>query len=194
MTPTDPTSRTHRAPAVTPVSAPDLARAFSLISTTPDFPAPGVLFRDVSPILADPQAYADVLTAAAEPFRDSDGSPAFDLVAGIEARGFVMAGGLAALCGTGVLPIRKAGKLPDPQVHVEYGLEYADAAIEASGDLTGARVLVVDDVLATGGTLQAAHTVVERLGGTVAGSAVLLELAALEGRALVPNCHAVFTL
>ncbi|WP_198392744.1 adenine phosphoribosyltransferase [Brevibacterium yomogidense] len=176
------------------MSAPDLARAFSLISTTPDFPAPGVLFRDVSPILADPQAYADVLTAAAEPFRDSDGSPAFDLVAGIEARGFVMAGGLAALCGTGVLPIRKAGKLPDPQVHVEYGLEYADAAIEASGDLTGARVLVVDDVLATGGTLQAAHTVVERLGGTVAGSAVLLELAALEGRALVPNCHAVFTL
>lgn len=193
MTPTDPASRTHSAPTVAAPSAPDLTRAFSLISTTPDFPAPGVLFRDVSPLLADPQAYADVLTAAAEPFLDGDGSPAFDLVAGIEARGFVMAGGIAAMRGTGVLPIRKAGKLPDPQVRVEYGLEYAEAAIEASGDLTGARILIVDDVLATGGTLQAAHTVVDRLGGTVVGSTVLLELVALEGRALVPDCHAVFT-
>lgn len=170
-----------------------LKRASALISTTPDFPAPGVLFRDVTPLLADPRAYRDVLDAMAEPYRADDGTPAFDLVAGIEARGFVMAGGLAAATGTGVLPIRKAGKLPNPQVTVEYGLEYAEAAIESSGDLTGARVLLVDDVLATGGTLRAAHTVVERLGGEVVGSAVILELADLQGRTLVPECHAIFT-
>lgn len=144
-------------------------------------------------MLADPQAYADVLAEMAKPFMGGDGQPEFDLVAGIEARGFVMAGGLAVGAGTGVLPIRKAGKLPAPQVHVTYGLEYAEAAIELSGDLTGARVLLVDDVLATGGTLQAAHTVIEELGGRVVGSAVILELAELEGRALVPQCHAVFT-
>lgn len=194
MHPTERSPRSHGPSTDSLAAMPNLESAFSLISTTPDFPAPGVLFRDVSPLLADPRAYADVLTAATEPFLHSDGSPGFDLVAGIEARGFVMAGGIAALCGTGVLPIRKAGKLPDPQVHVEYGLEYAEAAIEASGDLTGARVLLVDDVLATGGTLQAAHTVVTELGGTVVGSAVILELAELEGRALVPSCHAVFTL
>ncbi|WP_087004322.1 adenine phosphoribosyltransferase [Brevibacterium yomogidense] len=170
-----------------------LQRASALISTTPDFPAPGVLFRDVTPLLADPRVYREVLDAMAEPFCADDGAPGFDLVAGIEARGFVMAGGLAAASGTGVLPIRKAGKLPNPQVTVEYGLEYAEAAVESSGDLTGARVLLVDDVLATGGTLRAAHTVVERLGGTVVGSAVILELEELKGRTIVPACHTVFT-
>lgn len=169
-----------------------LQRAAPLISTTPNFPAPGVLFRDVTPLLADPRAYRDVLAAMAAPFCADDGKPAFDLVAGIEARGFVMAGGIAVATGTGVLPIRKAGKLPNPQVTVEYGLEYAEAAIESSGDLTGARVLLVDDVLATGGTLRAAHTVVERLGGTVVGSAVVLELEELRGRTIVPACQTVF--
>ena len=104
-----------------------------------------------------------------------------------------MSAGIAALTGTGTLPIRKEGKLPSPQVHVAYGLEYAEAAIEASGDLTGRRVLLVDDVLATGGTLEAAHSVVEQLGGTVIGSSVLLELTELEGRDRVPSCHSVFT-
>lgn len=175
------------------VQVPDLDRARSLITATPDFPAPGVLFRDVSPLLMDPRGFADVLTAMASPHLGSDGRPAFDVVAGIEARGFVMAGGLAVRTGTGVLPIRKAGKLPNPQVTVEYGLEYAEAAIQASGDLTGVRVLVVDDVLATGGTLAAARTLVERLGGTVVGSSVILELTELRGRELTPDCHTVFT-
>lgn len=196
MTPTDHPQTASAIEAPRPASqhrdAAGLQRAAALISTTPDFPAPGVLFRDVTPLLADPRAYRDVLAAMAEPFCADDGNPAFDLVAGIEARGFVMAGGLAAATGTGVLPIRKAGKLPNPQVTVEYGLEYAEAAIESSGDLTGARVLLVDDVLATGGTLRAAHTVVERLGGTVVGSAVVLELEELKGRTIVPACQTVF--
>jgi len=202
VTPTDHprTPFSDSPPAAAPVparasehgDAAGLSRAAALISTTPDFPASGVLFRDVTPLLSDPRAYRDVLDAMAAPFRAADGSPAFDLVAGIEARGFVMAGGLAAATATGVLPIRKAGKLPDPQVTVEYGLEYAEAAIESSGDLTGMRVLLVDDVLATGGTLRAARTVVERLGGAVTGSAVILELEELRGRTLVPSCHTVF--
>ena len=181
-------------PAARPLTAPSttsLDRAFSLITTTPDFPSPGILFRDVTPLLTDPDAYA--LAAAALPFCDSAGLPQFDLVAGIEARGFIVSAGIAALTGTGTLPIRKEGKLPDPQVHVAYGLEYAEAAIEASGDLTGRRVLLVDDVLATGGTLEAAHSVVEQLGGTVIGSSVLLELTELAGRDRVPSCHSVFT-
>lgn len=197
MTPTDhpQTPSAIQAPGLATQhgDAAGLQRGSALISTTPDFPAPGVLFRDVTPLLADRRAYRDVLDAMAEPFCTDGGAPEFDLVAGIEARGFVMAGGLAAAAGTGVLPIRKAGKLPNPQVTVEYGLEYAEAAIESSGDLTGARVLLVDDVLATGGTLRAACTVVERLGGTVIGSAVILELEELKGRTLVPGCHAVFT-
>ncbi len=196
MPPTDHTQTPSDASAPTLVTdhgdAGALTRASALISTTPGFPAPGVLFRDVTPLLTDARAYRDVLDAMVEPFRTVGGAPTFDLVAGIEARGFVMAGGLAAATGTGVLPIRKAGKLPNPQVTVEYGLEYAEAAIEACGDLTGARVLVVDDVLATGGTLRAAHTVVERLGGTVIGSAVILELEELRGRTIVPECHTVF--
>ena len=182
--------------AAAPLTAPpreSLDRAFSLITTTPDFPAPGVLFRDVTPLLTDPDAYASSLAAVALPFCDETGLPEFDLVAGIEARGFIVSAGIAALTRTGTLPIRKAGKLPTPQVRVDYGLEYAEAAIEASGDLTGRRVLLVDDVLATGGTLVAAQSVVEQLGGTVVGSAVLLELTGMAGRERVPSCHAVFS-
>src|SRR5699024_142725 len=120
-------------PAARPLTAPSttsLDRALSLITTTPDFPSPGILFRDVTPLLTDPDAYASTLAAAALPFCDSAGLPQFDLVAGIEARGFIVSAGIAALTGTGTLPIRKEGKLPDPQVHVAYGLEYAEAAIE----------------------------------------------------------------
>lgn len=164
-----------------------LERAASLIASTPDFPEPGVVFRDVSPLLADGPALAEVIAAMAEPFAGE-----FDLVAGIEARGFLMAGGIAQASGTGLLAIRKAGKLPNPQVTVEYGLEYGSAAIEASGDLTGRRVLIVDDVLATGGTLEAGHTAVTRLGGQPIGTAVILELTHLPGRTRVPDCHAVF--
>ncbi|SDS13665.1 adenine phosphoribosyltransferase [Agrococcus carbonis] len=165
-----------------------LARAEGLIARTPDFPVPGVLFRDIAPVLADADALRTVTGALAAPFEG-----AFDLVAGVEARGFLLAGAVAIAAGTGALPIRKAGKTPRPTASVDYALEYGVATIEAAGDLTGRRVLLVDDVLATGGTLRAATQLIERLGGAVAGVAVVLELTELGGRAAVPAAHAVFT-
>ncbi|WP_072315190.1 adenine phosphoribosyltransferase [Agrococcus sp. Marseille-P2731] len=165
----------------------DLARAEALIARTPDFPKPGILFRDIGPVLSDADALRCVTEALAAPFEGG-----FDLVAGVEARGFLLAGTVAARCGTGLLPIRKAGKTPAPTASVDYALEYGTATIEAAGDLTGRRVLLVDDVLATGGTLRAAIELVEQLGGTVAGVAVILELTGLGGRAVVPEAHAVF--
>ncbi|GEK79209.1 adenine phosphoribosyltransferase [Agrococcus baldri] len=165
----------------------ELARAESLISITPDFPQPGILFRDIAPVLSDADALHAVTQALAAPFEHG-----FDLVAGVEARGFLLAGAVATATGTGLLPIRKAGKVPRPDASVDYALEYGIATIEASGDLTGRRVLLVDDVLATGGTLRAAISLVEQLGGTVAGVAVVLELAELGGRDAVPEAHAVF--
>ncbi|WP_206448065.1 adenine phosphoribosyltransferase [Agrococcus sp. KRD186] len=164
-----------------------LARAESLIALTPDFPQPGILFRDIGPMLTDADALAAVTQALAAPFEGG-----FDLVAGVEARGFLLAGTVAATTRTGLLPIRKAGKTPRPSASVDYALEYGIATIEAAGDLTGSRVLLVDDVLATGGTLRAAISLVEQLGGTVAGVAVVLELTELGGRAAVPSTHAVF--
>ncbi|WP_026373068.1 adenine phosphoribosyltransferase [Agrococcus lahaulensis] len=165
-----------------------LARAESLIALTPDFPTPGVLFRDIGPMLADADALAAVTEALAAPFAGG-----FDLVAGVEARGFLLAGTVAATARTGLLPVRKAGKTPRPTASVDYTLEYGVATIEAAGDLTGRRVLLVDDVLATGGTLVAAAQLIEQLGGEVAGVAVVLELTALGGRERVPSAHAVFT-
>jgi len=164
-----------------------LARAESLIAITPDFPQPGVLFRDIGPMLTDADALAVVTQALAAPFEGG-----FDLVAGVEARGFLLAGAVAASTGTGLLPIRKAGKTPRPTASVDYALEYGVATIEAAGDLTGRRVLLVDDVLATGGTLVAAISLVEQLGGTVAGVAVVLELTELAGRRRLPDVHAIF--
>ncbi|WP_425844064.1 adenine phosphoribosyltransferase [Agrococcus sp. TSP3-2-1] len=165
-----------------------LARAESLIALTPDFPSRGVLFRDIGPMLADADALAAVTEALAAPFEGG-----FDLAAGVEARGFLLAGTVAATARTGLLPIRKAGKTPRPTASVDYALEYGVATIEAAGDLSGRRVLLVDDVLATGGTLAAAARLVEELGGEVAGVAVVLELTALGGRERVPSAHAVFT-
>lgn len=165
-----------------------LERAEGLIALTPDFPKPGVLFRDIGPMLTDADALQTVTAALGAPFAGD-----FDLVAGVEARGFLLAGAVAAATHTGLLPIRKAGKTPRPDASVDYALEYGVATIEAAGDLTGRSVLLVDDVLATGGTLRAAVQLVEQLGGTVAGVAVILELTDLGGRRAVPDAHAVFT-
>ncbi|MGI6879104.1 adenine phosphoribosyltransferase [Microbacterium sp. gxy059] len=167
----------------------ELERAESLIAETPDYPEPGVLFRDISPLLADGPALRAVCDAIVRPFRGR-----FDMVGGIEARGFLLAGYIAAQTGTGVLPIRKAGKLPTPAAAVSYDLEYGTATIEAPGVLdSGARVLLVDDVLATGGTLGAAQEIIRELGAEVVGSAVILELAGLGGRDHAGDVHAVFT-
>lgn len=166
-----------------------LTRAESLIRTIPDYPEPGVQFRDITPLLADARALRTVIHAMIAPFEGS-----FDVVAGVEARGFLLAGAVAMEAGVGLVPIRKAGKLPLPAASVSYALEYGTATIEAHDDIAGGtRVLLVDDVLATGGTLVAAHELVETLGGVVVGTAVLMELTALGGREVVGDVHTVFT-
>lgn len=170
-----------------PTSA-DLVHAESLIRTIPDYPEPGVLFRDITPLLADAAALRTCIEALIEPFAGE-----FDVVAGIEARGFLLAGAVAIAAEVGLVPIRKAGKLPRPAASVSYSLEYGTATIEAHDDITdGMRVLLVDDVLATGGTLEAAHGLVSSLGGTVVGTAVLMELDALGGRDVVGDVHSIF--
>ncbi|SBS72907.1 adenine phosphoribosyltransferase [uncultured Microbacterium sp.] len=166
-----------------------LARAESLIALTPDFPEPGILFRDISPLLADAAALRAVVDALIEPFVGT-----FDVVAGVEARGFLLAGAVAVAAGVGTVPIRKAGKLPRPAASVSYDLEYGQATIEMAADLpVGTRVLLVDDVLATGGTLRAGREVLAELGYVLAGTAVLMELAELGGQAVCGPVHAVFT-
>lgn len=166
-----------------------LADAERMIRTIADYPEPGILFRDITPLLADAAALRAVVDELIAPFTGR-----FDLVAGIEARGFLLAGAASRAADVGLVAIRKAGKLPRPAASVSYDLEYGTAVIEAHDDIpAGARVLVVDDVLATGGTLRAGRTLVERLGGVVSGIAVLLELEALGGRAAVGDVHAVFT-
>ena len=169
-------------------SSPELAHAESLIRTIPDYPEPGVLFRDITPLLADAAALRACIDAMIEPFAGE-----FEVVAGIEARGFILAGAVAIAAGVGLAPIRKAGKLPRPAASVSYSLEYGEATIEAHDDIRdGMRVLLVDDVLATGGTLVAAHSLVSQLGGTVVGTSVLMELDALGGREVVGDVHSLF--
>jgi adenine phosphoribosyltransferase len=158
----------------------------------PDFPEPGVVFRDLTPVFADGEAFRRVVDGLAEPalvdpraaaLVTGDG-PAFDVVAGVEARGFLLAAAVALDAGTGVVPIRKAGKLPRERVSAEYALEYGTATLELHTDSVrpGQRVLLVDDVLATGGTLLAAIGLIERLGGVVTGVSVVVELVDLGGR------------
>jgi adenine phosphoribosyltransferase len=156
-----------------------------LVRDVADFPSPGVVFKDVSPLLADPEGLRSVVTALARAGRDAGGVPAVDKVVGLEARGFIFAAPVALELGTGFVPVRKAGKLPSATHRVAYALEYGEAVLEIHRDALrpGDRVLVVDDVLATGGTAAAARSLVEACGATVAAVSVLLELASLEGRA-----------
>ncbi|WP_322410621.1 adenine phosphoribosyltransferase [Microbacterium invictum] len=169
-----------------------LARAESLIAVIPDYPSPGIQFRDITPLLADADAFRAVIDALIAPFAGT-----FDVVAGVEARGFLLAAAAAIAADTGVVPVRKAGKLPRPAAAVDYALEYGQATIEVHDDLPrGARVLLVDDVLATGGTLAAAHELFTAVGAEVTGTAVLLELEALGGREVLGrverDIHTVF--
>ncbi len=159
------------------------ARVAAGLRDVQDFPEPGVLFKDITPLLADGPAFAAVIDALADA---ATASGQVDIVAGVEARGFVVAAALAVRLGVGMVPVRKAGKLPPPTVHASYDLEYGSAEIEVPvGLLDGRRVFLVDDVLATGGTLVAAADLVERAGGVVTGMAVLIELTFLGGRARV---------
>ncbi|MFK2877379.1 adenine phosphoribosyltransferase [Rhodanobacter hydrolyticus] len=152
----------------------------ALIRAVADFPKPGVLFRDVTPLLADAQGFADCVAALAAPWRDAG----VQAVCGIEARGFIFGAVLARALGAGFVPLRKPGKLPPPVLAVDYQLEYGSDRLEARSDAIapGTRVLLVDDVLATGGTLAAAQALVAHFGGDVVGASVLIELEALRGR------------
>jgi adenine phosphoribosyltransferase len=152
----------------------------SLIRDVPDFPTPGILFRDITPVLADPAAFRLVVASLAEAARPLD----VDLVAGIESRGFLFGAPLALELGAGLVPIRKIGKLPARTIRREYSLEYGSNQLEMHVDAIrpGQRVLLVDDLLATGGTAHAAVDMIRELGGEVAGVFFVVELTALRGR------------
>ena len=150
-----------------------------LIRDIPDFPQPGILFRDITPLLRHPFAFREVIAAFAERFRGR-----VDTVAGIESRGFIFGAPLALELGVPFVPIRKVGKLPGEKLTREYALEYGTAILEIHIDAVGPgqRVLVIDDLLATGGTARAAAGLVEAVGGSVVGIAVVIELLFLKGR------------
>jgi adenine phosphoribosyltransferase len=152
----------------------------SYVRDVPDFPQPGVVFKDITPLLADVVAFSSVIDLIVVAF----GRGNIDKVCGIEARGFILASPVAYHAGAGFFPIRKEGKLPGDTVAESYALEYGEATLEVHRDAVdpGDRVLIVDDVIATGGTAAAAARLVERLGGTVAGIACLIELEFLGGR------------
>lgn len=151
-----------------------------LLRDIPNFPKPGILFKDITPVLADGDAFADAIAAMAEPWR----GVALDAVVGVEARGFILGAALARELDVGFVPVRKPGKLPRHTLSQDYGLEYGRDRLEIHADAlpAGARVIVVDDVLATGGTLNAALALVERQGARIVGTGVLVELGFLEAR------------
>lgn len=155
----------------------DLRRSLRQI---PDFPKPGILFQDITPLLSDPLLFRQATEAMSAPFVDLG----ITRVAGIEARGFILGGPVALSLGAGFVPLRKPGKLPWERVRYEYALEYGTDSLEAHRDALGpgARVLVVDDVLATGGTAAAAGSLIRSLGGELVGWSFLLEITTLAGR------------
>ncbi len=159
-------------------------RLEELIRDVPDFPEPGVMFKDITPLLADHDGFSAVIGALAAAGRDDDGGVVVDKVVGMEARGFILAAPVALALGAGFVPVRKKGKLPGATHAVSYSLEYGKATLEMHRDAVrpGERVLLVDDVLATGGTADATRRLVETCGGTVSGLAVLMELGFLHGR------------
>jgi len=158
-----------------------------LVRDVPDFPSPGVLFKDITPLLADHDGFTAVVDALAAAGRDEAGRVVVDKVVGMEARGFILAAPVALALGVGFVPVRKAGKLPGQTYAVTYALEYGHATLEVHRDGIGPgdRVLLVDDVLATGGTADATRRLVERCGGVPHALSVLLELSFLAGRQAV---------
>ena len=158
-----------------------------LVLDVPDYPLAGVMFKDITPLLADHVGFSAVIEALAERGRDQAGRVVVDKVVGMEARGFILAAPVALALGAGFVPVRKVGKLPRATHAVSYSLEYGEATLEVHQDAVapGERVLLIDDVLATGGTVAATRQLVEACGGTCLGAAVLMELTDLGGRAAV---------
>ena len=152
----------------------------SLIRDIPDFPSPGIVFKDITPLLADPAAFREAIDALAA----WAGPRTPDVILGAEARGFIFGGALAYALGCGFVPARKPGKLPWQTVDATYALEYGNDTLQVHADSIrgGQRVIVLDDVLATGGTAKAKVELVEKLGGTVVGALFVIELAFLDGR------------
>ncbi len=155
------------------------ARVRATIRDVPDFPKPGILFKDITPVLADGELFASVCDAMARPVRGRGVSH----VVGIESRGFILGAPIAQALGVGFVPIRKPGKLPSRTEREEYALEYGTDALEVHADACGpgARVLLVDDVLATGGTAAAACRLLDRVGATVVAASFMIELGFLSG-------------
>jgi adenine phosphoribosyltransferase len=153
------------------------------VRDVPDYPRPGVLFKDITPLLGDDEAFGAVVEAMAAAFGP------VDKVVGIEARGFILAAPVAYEIRAGFVPVRKQGKLPSATFAQEYDLEYGSAVLEVHQDAfqPGDRVLIVDDVLATGGTARATASLIHRAGADVVGVAVLMELSFLNGRAAIPD-------
>jgi adenine phosphoribosyltransferase len=151
-----------------------------LIRDIPDFPKPGILFRDITPLLADASGLALAVELLANPFRGKN----IDLVVGAESRGFIFGTAVACCLSAGFVIVRKPGKLPHSRISMTYDLEYGKDTLEMHSDaiVKGQRVLIVDDLLATGGTMKACCDLVNKLGGEIAGIAVLIELAGLKGR------------
>ncbi|HEY8751849.1 MAG TPA: adenine phosphoribosyltransferase [Tepidisphaeraceae bacterium] len=151
-----------------------------LIRDIPDFPKPGIRFRDITPLLANPSGLALAVELLANPFRGKN----IDLVVGAESRGFIFGTAVACCLSAGFVIVRKPGKLPHQRISMTYDLEYGKDTLEMHADsiVKGQRVLIVDDLLATGGTMKACCDLVNQLGGEIAGLAVLIELAGLKGR------------
>lgn len=158
-----------------------------IIRDVPDFPKPGILFRDITPLLADTESLQMAVKGLVAPFREAG----ITAIAGMEARGFIFGGLAADELGTGFVPLRKPGKLPYETISETYELEYGMASLEVHTDAldAGDRVLLIDDLMATGGTALAACRLVERLGASVAGLAFVIELDALNGRQLLADYH-----
>jgi adenine phosphoribosyltransferase len=165
--------------------AKDILLAERLIRDIPDFPRPGILFKDITPVLADPRAMREII----DRFIEYASIKKPGLIVGIESRGFVLGMPLALEMGLPFVPVRKLGKLPYQAIHEEYALEYGINTLEMHVDAIheGDRTLVVDDLLATGGTASAAKRLIERLGGTVEGFCFLIELNFLHGRLALPK-------
>ncbi len=157
----------------------------SLIRAIPDFPIPGILFRDIMPLLSDKAGFKEMVDLFVDTYRDAE----VDYVVGIEARGYMLGSAVAYALGAGFVPVRKPGKLPGSKYTEEYSLEYGTNTLEIHDDAVpaGGRVIVIDDLLATGGTMAATLRLLKRLDATVVGVGVLIELADLNGRVALPG-------